>query len=266
MREAYSHIINGAHLRYRELGDSSFTISIILVDFIIFEAGQFPHKRSRVKRVDGKTYIEVNKYIADLNNWDMKVGANNVRKYDHAMLFTRHVLYEGCTSNTGIAGISNQDGVCLLGSRNSVIMSRDYSWTVLTATHELGHSLGAVHDGEENATDCKAEDLFIMSAEGKPINLSLPYSRNPWLFSNCSVKAFKKVLKDKDCVTDKGAVYNVDEWTKYMMEQAGDVFTPDVQCHLMRGPKSVYCGVFTKYLTWFYLIVELQCTLSDDKI
>ncbi|KAL3856275.1 hypothetical protein ACJMK2_011049, partial [Sinanodonta woodiana] len=34
----------------------------------------------------------------------------------------------------------------------SVVETRDYFFTMSTAAHELGHNLGAEHDGEGNAT------------------------------------------------------------------------------------------------------------------
>ncbi|KAK3591033.1 hypothetical protein CHS0354_026047 [Potamilus streckersoni] len=61
----------------------------------------------------------------------------------------------------------------------------------------MNRSLGASHDGEGDAKDCKAEDHFIMSSALPVFDPKDTYSRNPWMFSNCSVESFKKTLKTK---------------------------------------------------------------------
>ncbi|KAK3583763.1 hypothetical protein CHS0354_022799 [Potamilus streckersoni] len=65
------------------------------------------------------------------------------------------------------------------------------------------HSLGADHDGENSATACKAEDFFIMGPKVKQIDPSETYTKNPWLFSNCSVESFKKTLAKKYVQTEE---------------------------------------------------------------
>ncbi|KAK3575896.1 hypothetical protein CHS0354_034472 [Potamilus streckersoni] len=57
--------------------------------------------------------------------------------------------------------------------------------------------LGADHDGEDSAIACDPNDLFIMTPKETVFSRGQPYSRNPWMFSNCSVDAFKKTLKYK---------------------------------------------------------------------
>ncbi|KAK3600761.1 hypothetical protein CHS0354_017054, partial [Potamilus streckersoni] len=104
-------------------------------------------------------------------------------------------------------------------------------------------SLGAVHDGEGEAAACNPEDYFLMSPEGPYICQNNTFFKNIWTFSNCSVDSFKRILKLKDCVKYRGSVYNKDEYTNFMLNQAGDVFTPQEQCTLVFGPGSEYYGV-----------------------
>ncbi|KAK3579987.1 hypothetical protein CHS0354_025308 [Potamilus streckersoni] len=102
-------------------------------------------------------------------------------------------------------------------------------------------SLGAVHDGEEQAKDCKAEDLFLMTPRIKHPDPSIPYTRNPWIFSNCSIRSFTKILITKDCVHDPGKVYNEKEWNEFMMKHLGEVYSLNEQCELIHGPRSLFC-------------------------
>ncbi|KAK3604347.1 hypothetical protein CHS0354_013858 [Potamilus streckersoni] len=104
-------------------------------------------------------------------------------------------------------------------------------------------TLGAEHDGEGDAAACKSEDFFIMANQTININKQRLHIKNMWLFSNCSVESFKKTLKHKQCVHNIGTVYDLNEWTTFMKNQPGDVFTPQEQCFLLFGPGSTFYGV-----------------------
>ncbi|KAK3583768.1 hypothetical protein CHS0354_022804 [Potamilus streckersoni] len=135
--------------------------------------------------------------------------------------------------------------VCLPGFRTEIVHSNDYFLTTTVAAHELGHSLGADHDGEGNATACNPDDLFIMTPRRKAFHPGVAYTKNPWLFSNCSVEAFKKTLENKDCVTRRPNYTEVemDELNNLNLTQPGEEYTRDMQCQLIKGRGSVYCGI-----------------------
>ncbi|KAK3605874.1 hypothetical protein CHS0354_017779 [Potamilus streckersoni] len=139
-------------------------------------------------------------------------------------------------------GMSWREGVCLSGIKTSVVEAGDYFVTVNAATHELGHNLGAEHDGTGDASRCRSEDLFIMSGTPLEFHPWRQYTRNPWLFSTCSVKAFKKTLPDKECVHNKSLVYDKNEWTNFTAHQPGEVYSINEQCEFVMGHNSTYCG------------------------
>ncbi|KAL3892114.1 hypothetical protein ACJMK2_004351, partial [Sinanodonta woodiana] len=133
-------------------------------------------------------------------------------------------------------------GVCDEVDQVSLIQSKHYFRTVITATHELGHNLGAHHDGTSNAKECNPDERFIMHHRVYNLEATTPYSRNGWLFSKCSVESFKKTLLSKDCVKVHGSVYDRGEWMMFMKKEAGDVFTPSMQCYIIHGPHFVHFG------------------------
>ncbi|KAK3585031.1 hypothetical protein CHS0354_009879 [Potamilus streckersoni] len=79
----------------------------------------------------------------------------------------------------------------------SVVEQADFVLMVYEAAHELGHSLGANHDGEGKAIACKASDGFIMSPKYIHDTYGTPFPKNRWTFSKCSLNSFKKTLKNK---------------------------------------------------------------------
>ncbi|KAK3586202.1 hypothetical protein CHS0354_003886 [Potamilus streckersoni] len=149
------------------------------------------------------------------------------------------------TSHSQLAfGYSMHGFVCDLGGRVQLVYSQDYVFTVSTTAHELGHSLGAEHDGEGEAAACKAEDKFIMSPSTSHFQLNKNYSRNPWIFSNCSVESFIKTLANKTCLFTKN-VYSdeqMKEWKVFMEKLPGELYSPNEQCQIIYGPGSFYCG------------------------
>ncbi|KAL3854136.1 hypothetical protein ACJMK2_013414 [Sinanodonta woodiana] len=244
IREAYSHIMNGVNLLYKGIQDTSISIKVTVSTFLFWQRQSlFPHKRSQVRIVNGSTYISAYLYLDDLANWDKNPDAEVRPSFDHVMLFTRHDMYTFSVANNTIGGISHDGGVCDTGDRTSVVQTDDYVRTVSAAAHELGHNLGAFHDGEKDAVDCDPRDFFIMTPIVLLNHPGMNYNINRWLFSNCSQESFKKTLKDKQCVKTKGTIYNEKEWKVFTLKQPGEVYTPDDQCYLINGPRSMHVKV-----------------------
>ncbi|KAL3892142.1 hypothetical protein ACJMK2_004379, partial [Sinanodonta woodiana] len=250
IREAYSHIINGVNLRYKSIDDPSISITIILQHFTIFQQKDlFPHKSSKVVIKNGTKYIDAYQYTKDFKRWIKTVGKTMVPVFDHAMLFTVYDLYKDSIDNNVINGLSPVACVCDEVNKISLIQSRHYSRTVIAAAHELGHNLGAEHDGTTDAAkECPPDERFIMYYSLPTINETSPLYRNTWLFSTCSVESFKETLISKECVKDQGSVYDTDEWTMFMRKEPGDVFTPNMQCYLIYGPHYVHFGAMDEMI------------------
>ncbi|KAK3584542.1 hypothetical protein CHS0354_031950, partial [Potamilus streckersoni] len=191
--------------------------------------------------INGEKNIDAIDYLNDLLHWDV-YGTDDIIDFDEAMLFTSFNMLTNSSIYSDLRGIAYDGGVCDLGYRTSIVEVGDYFMTVNTAAHELGHALGAEHDGSGRATACKNEDSYIMSTIMPKSDPSKPYSRNPWIFSNCSVEAFKRELKNKHCVHDEGVVYNENEWNRYMSQQPGEVYSLNEQCEHINGAGSRYCG------------------------
>ncbi|KAL3891941.1 hypothetical protein ACJMK2_004330 [Sinanodonta woodiana] len=209
----------------------------------------FPHIISKVLRIEGKKRIEAGNYLYDIGVWANKTTDLKRESYDHVMLFTRHLLFDRIRK-TFLNGMSEVNGVCNVLSQVSVVHLYHYAQAVKTAAHELGHNLGADHDGEGDSRACKSEDSFIMSSRQKMLSKTLRYIDNIWKFSNCSVESFHTKLKNKNCVKTPGPVFNMDEWTMFMTNEAGYVFTPAELCYLHYGPGSKFTGELSKEICY----------------
>ncbi|KAL3855207.1 hypothetical protein ACJMK2_014427, partial [Sinanodonta woodiana] len=234
IRQSFSHIMNGADMRYKRIQDSSISITVILSNFVYFKKkSEFKFYNSKVLVVNGTEYLDSTNFLLDILIWDQDIGKKLSPQFDNAMMFTR-LLLKSESKQT--------HNVCNVGKRISIVRATDYLFTSLGAAHELGHSLGASHDGEDGARACSANDYYIMTPKEPGIHPSIPYPTNLWTFSRCSIEAFKRVLRTKDCVKKPGNLYNADEYTKFIQQEPGEAYSLNHQCHVILGPGSTYCG------------------------
>ncbi|KAL3861651.1 hypothetical protein ACJMK2_007676, partial [Sinanodonta woodiana] len=135
-------------------------------------------------------------------------------------------------------------GVCDAGGRVQIVNVDNFFATTSITAHGLGHSLGALHDGEDPATPCKADDKYIMSSIKPIFYLGKKHTPNHWRFSRCSVEAFKRSLVTKTCLNDK---FEHDQSIQNTMNEVlrlkpGERYNPNEQCVIMNGIGSKYTG------------------------
>ncbi|KAK3802214.1 hypothetical protein RRG08_004504 [Elysia crispata] len=117
--------------------------------------------------------------------WERQVGgffnkwlkANPQYTYDHAMILTNHAM----KGNTRVNGVALTAATCRKDGTSRVRARLDYN-TVITAAHEIGHSLGASHDNNKKKPCLKG---YIMSP-GPWVG-----SRNRFYFSECSAGSIR---------------------------------------------------------------------------
>ncbi|XP_050046225.2 venom metalloproteinase antarease-like TserMP_B [Dermacentor andersoni] len=155
-------------------------------------------------RIDENEYIFGNdKLMNDMTSLNMfkQYAWNKKKKYgnpDIVLLLTGRDVYESTTQglNKNIAGIAYEGGIC---TDSYVALAEDVPGSfsgVIDTAHELGHSLGASHDGSEpnnhirghpGSKDCSASSGHLMTyVDGG----SLRYR-----FSECNQKEIRHVLR-----------------------------------------------------------------------
>ncbi|KAK6181115.1 hypothetical protein SNE40_009045 [Patella caerulea] len=180
--------------------------------------------------------VDANVALRSFQKW-LKTQ-EDLPKYDHAIVFTRYLLIN--RGNVEVGGMAFVDSICKTdeGSSSSIVADLGDFQCVKVATHELGHSLGAQHDGEGISSDCPPDGNYVMAPQNTNDKAKL---KNAFTFSHCSVRQMKALLRTDlgKCVQDRPVVHY-----QYNLERRppGQIYSASVQCKLIFGKKSGFCN------------------------
>ena len=95
-------------------------------------------------------------------------------------------------ARSGVVGLAYLAGICD-SNRYSITEENSAFSSIGVTAHEIGHNLGAGHDGESAApyNSCPTTDNHIMTPS---IGVHTSNLLNVLRFSSCSLVAFKSVL------------------------------------------------------------------------
>ncbi|XP_013418821.1 A disintegrin and metalloproteinase with thrombospondin motifs adt-2 isoform X2 [Lingula anatina] len=189
----------------------------------------------------------VNK-TSSLNDWCKYRNDNygSFSEHDHGMAFTMREIVTTQT-DTAVAGVARTGAICSRSSSCSIVESFGGFNSFITASHELGHNLGAYHDGSAGTSGgtsydnraCSAGDGFIMAPSSGSSDPSKGY-----YFSTCSVANFKVGLAEACCLVDEGHYENSEEFASHTQHLPGQLYTANQQCQMLYGSSSSMCRTF----------------------
>ncbi|KAL5007400.1 hypothetical protein ScPMuIL_016206 [Solemya velum] len=207
IRQYFSHVINGINLRFSNLSDSGINVIITLSGIVIASnpAESWWTNDFTTPGPDSRDLLPVDKVFRSVVWW--REIAQNIPEHDHVFVFTGHDLYAG-HQDTRTAGYGYIGSMCKPQSV-SVVEEHGAFTGIGIAAHELGHSLGAQHDGFPNI--CDSDEQFIMAA-AYGNNRTENNKYNFWTFSNCSlIPMFQKgfLSESKQEVPEKPVYKNM---------------------------------------------------------
>jgi len=243
----YTHVVNGIDLRFRNIDHSRMSFYVRLAALYIAttpEAAPFTERHKM--NVPGESLGYADAY-ASLDNFEHWIAAHKhmLPAFDQATCYTGYSLYTGRRTDgtlRTIQGLADIKGVCTFFGASMNVDWNQYQ-AIQTGAHELGHSLGAVHDGRGNT--CRSRDQYIMAVS--PGVLDEGNFENVFRFSYCSIDDIARHM-DTLHYADKNCLQNEAEWWEpgrvaiELQSETGQQHSPDIQCQYAYGAQSYYCG------------------------
>ncbi|XP_062566699.1 serine-rich adhesin for platelets-like [Saccostrea cucullata] len=248
IKQYYAFLLNGVDARYKNLPGSTDTINVIFAGIYIAEtAASWSGSLDSLNRLDAMSAGDA------FEKWrTSQVNSNSIPDHDHAMLFTRYNLaLHNQTAATGFAYVSS---VCSEGSISLVEEKFDLiSYTV--AAHELGHSLGATHEGV--GTNTCPDEGYVMSAVSRPHDKST----NPWRFSSCSVSQIANYINSlsPNCLLQETSSVDRNSLQTFESIPLGQKYQADQQCELSFGAGALTCREFYNSSNYQEICTTLYC-------
>eukprot|EP00111_Clytia_hemisphaerica_P001731 TCONS_00004887-protein len=156
--------------------------------------------------------------------------------FDYAMLLTRYNICADRNQACDTRGLTETGGMCQWPYSASVNEDNGFE-LVYTVAHNIGHSLGMNHDGDESSFICP-DNEYLMASNINPEDWK--DNRNHW--SRCSRNYLRQFLKkdQSKCLNDVPVFAHEVDYEK-MDNKPGLLYDVSKQCEMQYGTGSKLC-------------------------
>ncbi|CAG2229952.1 unnamed protein product [Mytilus edulis] len=256
---------------YKNIQTTSYSIAINFAGIVISKTRSDSSWTESIKLTSVSPFqVDSSDALTNFEKW-VQSRTGSLPGHDHAMLFTRYDLTSnGSSSNAGLAYVG---AVCSAKSQSVVEDHFNFEMSTVAA-HELGHSLGASHDGDGN--ECSFNDSYIMASSNGPQEPGSDTATNPWKFSSCSTNYFTNYIdtlesNSANCMLSLSPSFNATALSEFGNDVAGQVYDAHAQCENIVGHGSYLCtdryyGNFSTICTVMWCAVPDKTTYCRKKL
>ncbi|XP_060590833.1 metalloprotease mig-17-like isoform X2 [Ruditapes philippinarum] len=239
IKQYFSILIAIVNQRFETISDKTFSIHVQICDIYIAETKRdvvWLEYIARWSSYNGNSIVSASRALKRFQKWLSR--KTFLPKYDHAILFTSYILKRRLKKVDGLAYVGTMCNTSE-GKSASIVQDVGDFKSAGVITHELGHSLGATHDGEGINHKCPADKNYIMAPQNSH---EQDVSRNVFYFSPCSMRQLKEFIMS----SRSQCLLNVPMGTithDLVKTPPGKIFDKNEQCAMAFGSSSMFCEI-----------------------
>ncbi|XP_045187129.1 metalloprotease mig-17-like isoform X2 [Mercenaria mercenaria] len=239
IKQYFSILIAIVNQRFETITDKTYSIHVQICDIYIAETKRdvvWLEYIARWSAYNGNSIVSASRALKRFQKWLRR--NSSLPKYDHAILLTSYILKRRLKKVDGLAFVGTMCDT-VEGKSSSIVQDIGDFKSAGVITHELGHSLGATHDGEGINKICPADKNYIMAPQNAH---EQNVSRNVFYFSQCSMRQLKHFIMSSKAK----CLLNVPRDTTshdLIKKPPGKMFDKNDQCRMAFGSSSMFCEI-----------------------